>query len=171
MERWCAAPSPPAGPEAVAASARAQVAARVDLFWDVINETAIRYQVAQSLIQAVIHQESGGNPDALREEPRIADASYGLMQLLCATALGLGFDRECSALFDVRTNIDLGTRYLAALLRQYRALGPALVHYNGGGRSARRYLRGERGFPADRYRKAVQNLTLFYVRWNRVRER
>lgn len=171
MERWESAPPPPAIVEAMAGSVRAQVAARVDLFWDVVNEAAIRYQVAQSLIQAIIHQESGGDPHAHREEPRIHDASYGLMQLLCRTAQGLGFNRDCTELFDGRTNIDLGVRYLSGLMKHYRAVAPALVHYNGGGRSARRYLRGERGFPADRYRRAVQNLQLYYARRNRARGR
>ncbi len=87
------------------------------MFDSEITASAQRYNVPESWIKAVIETESSWNPKAYREEPKINDASYGLMQLLYNTALGLGYSGTSSGLFDPATNIDLGTK----LLGQHRA--------------------------------------------------
>jgi soluble lytic murein transglycosylase-like protein len=66
-------------------------------------------------IKAVIGVESSYNPRAYRAEPRINDASYGLMQLLYRTAVGLGYAGEPEGLFDPGINIDLGSKFLGQL--------------------------------------------------------
>lgn len=73
------------------------------------------YDVPISWIQAVIQTESSWNPYAYRYEPKINDASYGLMQLLTSTARGLGYGGTPDGLFDPDVNVDLGTRLLAQL--------------------------------------------------------
>lgn len=89
--------------------------------WDQeIAEASQRYQVPESWIRAVIETESSWNPNAYRYEEKIKDASYGLMQILGKTAIGLGFDGDVyHDLYDPATNIDLGTRDLAQLIRSY----------------------------------------------------
>jgi soluble lytic murein transglycosylase-like protein len=148
-------------------SPRDRVAERVDRFWDIINEMAIKYQVRQSLIQAVIHWESGGNPNAFRAEPRINDASYGLMQILGSTARAMGWTgTDPKELYDPRLNIDLGTKYLSLLIRQYNDEFLALLNYNGGPRAVRRWQRGERDFPSARYARNVLDLAEHYRKRN-----
>ena len=76
-----------------------------------IREAAAEYDVDPNLIFATIMIESGGNPKAIRHEPRINDASYGLGQLLYGTAKGLGYRGSAEGLFDPETNIKLIARY------------------------------------------------------------
>lgn len=79
-----------------------------------------RYQVPEEWIRAVIETESSWNPNAYRWEAKIGDASYGLMQILGKTAIGLGFDGDVyHDLYDPAVNIDLGTMDLAQLIRAY----------------------------------------------------
>lgn len=85
----------------------------------IILGAAARYIVDPALIKAIITKESSWNPGALRPEPAIADASYGLMQLLLRTAQGMQPGVTPSDLFDPSINIDLGSRYLAGQLASY----------------------------------------------------
>lgn len=85
-----------------------------------ITAASQRYQVPEEWIRAVIETESSWNPNAYRWEQKINDASYGLMQILGKTAIGLGFDGDVyHDLYDPAVNIDLGTRDLAQLIRAY----------------------------------------------------
>lgn len=89
------------------------------------------------LIQAVILTESSGRADAYRAEPRIHDASYGLMQLLYGTAKGLGYTGTPEGLYDPQTNIHYGTKLLAQLRARYGD-NPAAIYsaYNSGSGSS-----------------------------------
>lgn len=51
--------------------------------------------------------ESSFNPDAIRDEPKIKDASYGLFQILFRTAQDRGFAQNPVMLFDPETNTRL----------------------------------------------------------------
>ena len=84
-----------------------------------IAAAAQRYNVPVSWVQAVIETESSWNPQAYRAEPQINDASYGLMQLLYATARKLGYIGTEVGLYDPVTNIDLGTKLLGQLRASY----------------------------------------------------
>ena len=68
---------------------------RANLVWarygHLIRQAADDYDLDPNLIFATIMVESGGNTYAIRQEPRIHDASYGLGQLLYGTARGLGY--------------------------------------------------------------------------------
>jgi soluble lytic murein transglycosylase-like protein len=85
-----------------------------------ITAASQRYQVPEEWIRAVIETESSWNPNAYRYEAKIKDASYGLMQVLGKTAVGLGFTGDIyNDLYDPETNIDLGTEDLAQLRHSY----------------------------------------------------
>ncbi|MFH2019304.1 MAG: lytic transglycosylase domain-containing protein [bacterium] len=84
-----------------------------------IRETAANYDLDPNLIFATIMIESGGNTNAIRYEPRINDASYGLGQLLYGTARGIGYTGTPSGLFDPATNIDLIGKYHRRNLDHY----------------------------------------------------
>jgi len=83
-----------------------------------IATSARLYNVPETWVRAVIETESSWKPNAFRAEPKINDASYGLMQLLYRTAQNLGYTGTRDGLYDPIVNIDLGTK----LLGQLRAL-------------------------------------------------
>lgn len=116
----------------------------------------------QALIEAVIHDESGGNPSAFPEHPERDGASFGLMQLLLPTARAVGFSGEVPALFGAEMNIRLGARYLAGLVVQYRDTATALVAYNGGPGAAWRYVHHLPAGPAAQYSRVVMALYALY---------
>lgn len=88
---------------------------RANLVWTryghLIRASAEEYDLDPNLIFATIMVESGGNTYAVRQEPRIHDASYGLGQLLYGTARGIGYRGTPEGLFDPAVNIDLIAKY------------------------------------------------------------
>ena len=96
----------------------------VKRYRDEILTAARQYQLEPSLIQAVIHAESGFNPKAHSKA-----GAQGLMQLMPDTAKDLGV----TDVWQPRHNILGGSAYLASLLQQFdgnRQL--ALAAYNAG---------------------------------------
>jgi len=83
---------------------------RVKGFCDIIKQAAARYQVPESMIMALIDQESRGIPDA-----RSPKGALGLMQLMPGTAADLGVTNSA----DPYQNIMGGTRHLAWLHKTY----------------------------------------------------
>jgi len=63
-------------------------------------------------VLAVIEIESNFDARAYRAEPRLNDASRGLMQVLLSTARDRGFDGPPEGLFDPETNIRAGMAQL-----------------------------------------------------------
>src|SRR5262245_58412509 len=88
-----------------------------------VNQASRKYGVPAGLIRSVIHFESGGNPKI-----RSPAGAVGLMQLMPATAAGLGVTDPT----DPAQNIDGGTRYLAGMIRQFGSVPLALAAYNAG---------------------------------------
>ena len=87
------------------------------MFDQEITQASDRYGVPESWIRAVIETESSWNPNAYRYESKVKDASYGLMQVLGRTAIGLGFEGDVyHDLYNPAINIDLGTEDLAQLI-------------------------------------------------------
>jgi soluble lytic murein transglycosylase len=85
------------------------------------------------LIASMIVVESSGNPNAIRQEPKINDASYGLMQILYRTAKSVGFTGIGKDLFDPETNIKYGCKYVKICLnKENRDLFNTCRAYNGG---------------------------------------
>lgn len=88
---------------------------------------------AFAAMKGVIATESGFNPNAMRGEPQIGDASIGLMQLLLKTARGEGFTGTAAELMDPAINLWIGARLLRRLLVQTGGdLDAAFSAYNGG---------------------------------------
>lgn len=90
----------------------------------IIKAYADKYGVSASLIKAVIHAESGYNPNAVSSK-----GAGGLMQLMPDTARSLKVvDR-----FNPRDNVDGGVRYLRFLIDTFRGdISLALAAYNAG---------------------------------------
>ena len=90
----------------------------------IIQKAASTYSVAPNLIDAVIRQESGGNPCAVSDQ-----GAMGLMQLMPATAALMGANQP----FDINQNVSAGTRLLADLIQRYNGdLNRVLGAYNAG---------------------------------------
>lgn len=71
-----------------------------------INKYADHYEVPRPLVHRVIQRESDYRP-AARNGPY-----YGLMQILPATARGMGFQGAPSDLLDAETNLRWAVKYL-----------------------------------------------------------
>jgi len=101
----------------------------------IVQAASVNYGVSVPLIKAVIMTESSFNPNAYRAEPAIKDGSYGLMQILFRTAVGLGFPNDpqrANELFDPQVNINFGTKLLAQLQGRYSDVDEIYAAYNAG---------------------------------------
>lgn len=87
-----------------------------------------------ALIQAMIHRESGGNPNAVSSA-----GAMGLMQLMPDTAMSLGVTDP----FDPRQNVEAGTKYIQMMMDRYHNLAYALAAYNAGPGKLDQFLAGK----------------------------
>ena len=97
-----------------------------------VATASAQYGVDPNLIQAVIQQESRGNPNA-----KSSAGAMGLMQLMPTTfnSLGVGSDA-----YDPQTNINAGTKYLSQLLSQSGGdVETALASYYAGSGNVAKY--------------------------------
>ena len=93
-------------------------------FDQIIKTCSDKYGVSESLIKAVIHAESGYNPNAVSNK-----GASGLMQLMPGTAR----DLKVSNRLDPKDNVEGGVKYLRFLLDTFHGdTSLALAAYNAG---------------------------------------
>lgn len=138
-----------------------------------IRRASARQGLDPTLVKAVIAVESGFEPAAVSQKGAI-----GLMQVMPATGerYGVRADRKRTVeakLLDPAINLDIGTRYLADLRRQFGARPElALAAYNAGENSVIRYRNEIPPFPETRtYVKLVEQFRAFYAPPVRTRSR
>jgi len=122
---------------------------------DLAHGIADKFDIDPQLVSAIIEVESSWKPAATRFEPAFyylvrlphfatackipfkdeetaQKTSWGLMQIMGATARGLGFQGLLPTLVDPALGIEYGCRYLAALVRRYPKLEDHISAYNAG---------------------------------------
>jgi soluble lytic murein transglycosylase-like protein len=93
-----------------------------------IKRSAPRYGVPTWFALRIAKIESGYNPGV-----RGAAGEYGVYQLKCATARGIGFRGNCGALLNASTNVQYGLKHLSMAVRMSRGnLRLAASKHNGG---------------------------------------
>ncbi len=113
------------------------------IYQDIIAKEAKKRSMNPILVRSLIRQESAFFPRAVS-----SSNALGLMQLIPPTAKEVAQDLKISALeipedvFSPPTNVQMGTFYLAKLLKQFDGSVPvALASYNAGPRRMQNFLR------------------------------
>ena len=110
-------------------SRKAQVsAATTDRVVGLIKGLAPQYGVPTWFALRIAKVESGYNPNT-----RGAAGEYGVYQMKCATAKGIGFSGNCSELLNASTNVRIGLKHLAMAMKLSGGnLKLAASKHNGG---------------------------------------
>jgi soluble lytic murein transglycosylase-like protein len=120
-----------------------------------IEAAARRYRIPQGLVWAVMHAESNFNPGAVSVK-----GASGLMQLMPGTAT----EMYVKDLFDVRENIEGGTRYLRVLANMFDGdMIKMVAAYNAGPDAVKKYNGQVPPYPETQ--AYVQKVVKLYFRY------
>ena len=121
-------------------------------YWLLIQKYAAQHGLDPHLVAALVAQESMFDAGV-----RSAANAYGLMQLVPATgrrigrSLGLRGRLTTRSLTDPETNVRLGTKHFADLLKRFGESHLALAAYNAGEHRVVRWLKENAGLAQDEF--------------------
>jgi len=120
-------------------------------YWSFVEKYAREYQLDPYLVYAVIREESRFNSRALSHSQ-----AYGLMQIIPSTGrlIARAIDLRYSSfkMYEPRVNIEMGTYYLASLIKRFNGNVPlALAGYNGGPVRIKKWLKNYQNFDLDEF--------------------
>ncbi|MDD2899663.1 MAG: transglycosylase SLT domain-containing protein [Desulfuromonadaceae bacterium] len=122
------------------------------VFEQLIKTCSEKYGVSSCLVKAVIHAESGYNPNAVSSK-----GASGLMQLMPDTAKSL----KVADRFNPRDNVEGGVKYLRFLLDTFRGdVSLAVAAYNAGLNKVAKYG----GIPPYNETRTYVNRVLSYMK-------
>jgi soluble lytic murein transglycosylase len=136
---------------------------------DEVRDAAQRRGIDPYLVAAVVREESSYYPRAISRA-----GARGLMQLMPATARLMAPSGD---LDDPVFNIELGTRFLAGLMREFNDPRLALAAYNAGPNRVRQWLSTRRSddieafveqIPFDETRLYVKKVVLSWEEYRRI---
>ncbi len=136
---------------------------------DEMRDAAQRRGIDPYLVAAVVREESSYYPRALSQA-----GARGLMQLMPATARLMAPPGD---LDDPGFNIELGTRFLAGLIREFNDPRLALAAYNAGPKNVRQWMNTRRTddleafveqIPFDETRLYVKRVVLSWDEYRRI---
>jgi soluble lytic murein transglycosylase len=100
--------------------------------WHIVRDVSDKYGIDPFIILSIIREESRFDTQA-----RSQAGALGLMQLMPQTAYAI--DKKITLnikshehIFDIKTNINLGSYYIASLLKEFGSLPHAIAAYNAG---------------------------------------
>jgi Transglycosylase SLT domain len=130
-------------------------------FDTVLRQAAERYEHDVNLLRAIVHVESGFDANAVSPKGAI-----GLMQVMPATARGLGLTQPTLELFDPARNVDIGSRYLRRLMNMFEGRPElAVAAYNAGENAVVKY-----GHSVPPYPETLAYVEKVRARYIRLRE-
>lgn len=120
-----------------------------------VKEKALKYNLDEKLLDAIIQMESSYDFYAVRFEPhstylvtpdkfakfnniteiteqKLQCISWGLFQIMGSTARGLEFNGPLPSLCDVDTNLELGCKFIIQLNKKYASIEDLIAAYNAG---------------------------------------
>jgi len=129
-----------------------------DRFTDIIRQEAARAGFEPALIMAIIHAESGFNPNNVSSA-----GAQGLMQLMPATQKRFAV----RSAFSPRQNIRAGVTYLRDLMKRFNGnLDLVLAAYNAGENAVLAYDKTIP--PFDETRNYVKRVKILYKRYKKT---
>lgn len=147
-------------------------------FWEILYPLGWRADLTQIaeragldpyFVAAVVREESSYYPRALSRA-----GARGLMQVMPATAQRLG---RADGLDDPRANLEIGTTFLAGLLKQFGDPRLALAAYNAGPKRLRDWWKARKGddvevfveqIPYDETRQYVKRVMVSWEEYRRI---
>jgi len=109
-------------------------------YWEVVEEAARINDIDPLLILSIMREESRFAPEA-----RSAAGALGLLQLMPQTASRMSTRARVSLkhsgdLYDIRTNVFIGTYYLKSLINHFNSVPLAIAAYNAGEEAVKDWL-------------------------------
>lgn len=148
--------------------------------WEIVMEAAAKYNIDPFIVISLMREESRFDPEA-----RSSVGAAGLMQLMPQTAYNVGnkLDMKITSLwqiYDVKTNITLGSYYISSLMKEFNSLHLAAAAYNAGEQNVRKWQKAGNykssaefieDIPFDETRNFVKRVITTYFEYFKASDR